>query len=183
MSRPVALRLVLIPSTPCRISSSKPPAEPGFGHYEVFAILQPLPRSRLSLRRARIAASTTVTVQVVQPWQLALTTALLNVGGFGGNARVTLFKQLDIGATFSLPANGIGRYGTGGSAGFDRSMPTALWLRCGAIKAWLPLSGTRRGWTFMPTLATSTSRDAGSLIQTILSVHSRRWATALSTLT
>jgi hypothetical protein len=37
----------------------------------------------------------------------------LNVGGFGGNARITLFKQLDIGAHF-LTGEGIGRYGSGG---------------------------------------------------------------------
>jgi hypothetical protein len=86
----------------------KAAAEPGFGHYEVFAILSRF-RDRV-YPCAELAAASNCN---------GATSALgaynnsINVGGFGGNARITLFKQLDIGAHF-LTGEGVGRYGSGG---------------------------------------------------------------------
>jgi hypothetical protein len=86
----------------------KAAGEPGFGHYEVFAILS---RFRDRIYPCAEPASASNCNGAISP--LGAFNNSLNVGGFGGNARITLFKQLDIGAHF-LTGEGIGRYGSGG---------------------------------------------------------------------
>ncbi len=84
--------------------------EPGFGHYEIFGIF--------SRFRDRVYPCEEVSA-TVNP-QCGTTASTLgaynssrNAGGVGGNARVTLFKQLDFGL-HALYGNGVGRYGTSG---------------------------------------------------------------------
>ena len=86
----------------------KAAAEPGFGHYEVFAILS---RFRDRVYPCAEPAASSNCNGVTSP--LGAYNNSLNVGGFGGNARVTLFKQMDIGVHF-LTGEGVGRYGSGG---------------------------------------------------------------------
>ena len=86
----------------------KAAAEPGFGHYEVFAILS---RFRDRVYPCAEPASASNCNGAISG--LGAYNSSFNVGGFGGNARITLFKQLDIGAHF-LTGEGIGRYGSGG---------------------------------------------------------------------
>ncbi|HXO31379.1 MAG TPA: hypothetical protein VN901_03385 [Candidatus Acidoferrales bacterium] len=86
----------------------KAAGEPGFGHYEVFAILS---RFRDRIYPCAEPASASNCNGAISA--LGAYNSSLNVGGFGGNARITLFKQLDIGAHF-LTGEGIGRYGSGG---------------------------------------------------------------------
>ncbi|MGA7931183.1 MAG: hypothetical protein WCA20_34960 [Candidatus Sulfotelmatobacter sp.] len=86
----------------------KAAAEPGFGHYEVFAILSRFRDRVYPCAEPASASNCNGTISALGAYNSSL-----NVGGFGGNARVTLFKQLDIGAHF-LTGEGIGRYGTGG---------------------------------------------------------------------
>lgn len=86
----------------------KAAGEPGFGHYEVFAILS---RFRDRIYPCAEPASASNCNGAISA--LGAFNSSLNVGGFGGNARITLFKQLDIGAHF-LTGEGIGRYGSGG---------------------------------------------------------------------
>lgn len=82
--------------------------EPGFGHYEVFAILSRF-RDRIYPCAEPAAASNCNGVVSA----LGAHNDSLNAGGFGANARITLFKQLDLGA-HAMVGQGVGRYGTGG---------------------------------------------------------------------
>lgn len=86
----------------------KAAAEPGFGHYEVFGILS---RFRDRVYPCSEPASASNCNGAIS--SLGAYNNSFNVGGFGANARMTLFKQLDIGAHF-LTGEGVGRYGTGG---------------------------------------------------------------------
>lgn len=86
----------------------KAAAEPGFGHYEVFAILSRFRDRVYPCAEPAAASNCNGTISALGAYNDAF-----NVGGFGGNARITLFKQLDIGAHF-LTGEGIGRYGSGG---------------------------------------------------------------------
>jgi hypothetical protein len=86
----------------------KAAAEPGFGHYEVFAILSRFRDRVYPCAEPPAASNCNGTISALGAYNSSF-----NVGGFGGNARITLFKQLDIGAHF-LTGEGIGRYGSGG---------------------------------------------------------------------
>jgi len=86
----------------------KAAGEPGFGHYEVFAILSRFRDRIYPCAEPASASNCNGAIAALGAYNSAL-----NVGGFGGNARITLFKQLDIGAHF-LTGEGIGRYGSGG---------------------------------------------------------------------
>jgi hypothetical protein len=81
--------------------------EPGFGHYEVFGIY--------SRFRDRIYPCVEPNGNPIcaggAPPITGATNSSKNGGGVGANARVTLFKQLDIGV-HGLFGNGVGRYGT-----------------------------------------------------------------------
>ena len=83
--------------------------EPGFGHYEVFGIL--------SRFRDRVYPCVEYGSDPVTCGSAASTVNAYNDskngGGVGGNARFTLFKQLDFGL-HALYGNGVGRYGTSG---------------------------------------------------------------------
>ncbi len=90
----------------------KAAAEPGIGHYELFAIL--------SRYRDRVYPCETPLSSGLQPANCNGTASTFGAyndsqmaAGFGANARVTIAKQFDIGAHF-LTGQGIGRYGTGG---------------------------------------------------------------------
>ena len=86
----------------------KAATEPGFGHYEVFAILSRLRDRVYPCAEPASASNCNGAISALGAYNSSL-----NAGGFGANARITLFKQLDIGAHF-LTGEGIGRYGTGG---------------------------------------------------------------------
>ncbi|HVR22338.1 MAG TPA: hypothetical protein VMU26_03375 [Candidatus Polarisedimenticolia bacterium] len=86
----------------------KAAGEPGFGHYEVFAILSRFRDRIYPCAEPASASNCNGAISALGAYNNSL-----NVGGFGGNARITLFKQLDIGAHF-LTGEGIGRYGSGG---------------------------------------------------------------------
>jgi hypothetical protein len=88
----------------------KAAAEPGFGHYEVFAILS---RFRDRVYPCAEVSSTVNANCGTTPSTLGVYNDSLEAGGIGGNARVTLFKHLDFGV-HALTGSGIGRYGTGG---------------------------------------------------------------------
>ena len=83
--------------------------EPGFGHYEIFAIV--------SRFRDRVYPC----VEPTQDPSLCGTSVSTlgayndskNAGGLGANARVTFFKQLDFGL-HALYGKGVGRYGASG---------------------------------------------------------------------
>lgn len=89
----------------------KAAAEPGFGHYEIFAILS----------RYRDRVYPCAEVPTTGPLPGCPTSASAEfayndsqtAGGFGANARWTFAKQFDIGIHF-LTGQGVGRYGTGG---------------------------------------------------------------------
>jgi len=89
-------------------------AEPGFGHYEVFAILS---RYRDRVYPCEEATSAFTGLLPANCGGSASAAGAYNdsltAGGFGANGRITLAKQLDIGAHF-LTGQGVGRYGTGG---------------------------------------------------------------------
>ena len=87
-------------------------AEPGIGHFEVFTVL--------SRYRDRVyPCGYTVASGLLPANCLGVTSAFgayndsQTAGGFGANARVTIAKQVDIGAHF-LTGEGVGRYGSGG---------------------------------------------------------------------
>jgi hypothetical protein len=86
----------------------KAAAEPGFGHYEIFGILSRF-RDRV-YPCAEPAAFSNCNGAVSA---LGAFNDSQNVGGFGANARITLFKQLDFGV-HALVGEGVGRYGSGG---------------------------------------------------------------------
>ncbi len=92
----------------------KAAAEPGFGHYEVFAILS---RYRDRVYPCEEATSAFTGLLPANCGGSASAAGAYNdsltAGGFGANGRITLAKQLDIGAHF-LTGQGVGRYGTGG---------------------------------------------------------------------
>lgn len=83
-------------------------AEPGFGHYEVFGILSRFRDRVYPCEEPGAASNCNGTISALGAYNDSL-----NVGGFGANGRITLFKQLDIGA-HALVGQGMGRYGTGG---------------------------------------------------------------------
>ena len=92
----------------------KAAAEPGFGHYEVFAIL-----SRYRDRAYPCEEGSTGNVGLL-PANCNGTLSSFGAyndsqtaAGIGANARITIAKQFDIGAHF-LTGQGVGRYGTGG---------------------------------------------------------------------
>lgn len=90
----------------------KAAAEPGFGHYEAFMILsryrdRVYPCGALPATGA-LGANCNGTQSGLGAYNDSQTAA-----GFGANARITLAKQIDIGAHF-LTGQGVGRYGTGG---------------------------------------------------------------------
>lgn len=84
--------------------------EPGMGHYEIFGIL--------SRFRDRVypceepPANTSLCNGGVQSTEGAYNSSK-NGGGLGANARITFFKQLDLGL-HGLYGNGVGRYGASG---------------------------------------------------------------------
>ena len=80
--------------------------EPGFGHYEVFGIL-----SRFR-DRAYPCVEPAVGVVCTSAVEGAYNSTKTG-GGIGANARVNLFKHVDIGL-HALTGNGVGRYGTSG---------------------------------------------------------------------
>lgn len=83
--------------------------EPGFGHYEVFGIFSRF-RDRVYPCVEFAVGSTLCTGGT------AVTGAYndsKNGGGIGGNARITLFKQVDLGAHV-VYGRGVARYGTAG---------------------------------------------------------------------
>jgi len=86
----------------------KAAAEPGFGHYEVFAIL-----SRFRDRVYPCAEPPLVSNCGTSPSALGAYNDSQTAAGIGGNARITLFKQFDIGV-HALTGQGMGRYGTAG---------------------------------------------------------------------
>ena len=89
--------------------------EPGFGHYEIFGVFSRF-RDRVypcaEVFPGQQAFCTVNGVPGVAGVENA-TNVSRNGGGGGANARITLFKQLDIGA-HGFFGNGIGRYGTTG---------------------------------------------------------------------
>lgn len=86
----------------------KAAAEPGFGHYEVFGIFSRFRDRVYPCAEPAAASNCNGTISA-----LGANNNSLNAGGFGANARITLFKQLDLGA-HALVGQGVGRYGTGG---------------------------------------------------------------------
>jgi hypothetical protein len=85
----------------------KAAAEPGFGHYEVFAILSRF-RDRVYPCGEAGPANCNGMSSALGAYNYSRT-----AGGVGANARFTLFKQLDIGF-HALTGEGMGRYGSGG---------------------------------------------------------------------
>lgn len=90
----------------------KAAAEPGFGHYEVFAIV--------SRYRDRVYPCETPASSGIQPADCNATASTFGAyndsqtaAGVGANARITFGKQVDLGAHV-ITGQGIGRYGTGG---------------------------------------------------------------------
>jgi hypothetical protein len=86
----------------------KAAVEPGFGHYEVFGIVSRFRDRVYPCAEPAALSNCNGTVSALGAYNDAK-----NGGGFGANARITLFKQLDIGA-HGLVGQGLGRYGTGG---------------------------------------------------------------------
>jgi len=82
--------------------------EPGFGHYELFAI-----GSRFRDRVYPCAEPPLGGCNGNPPSAQSSYVSSRNGAGFGANARITLMKQLDLGIHF-LGGNGVGRYGTDG---------------------------------------------------------------------
>ena len=80
--------------------------EPGFGHWEVFAI-----GSRFR-DRVYPCVEPAVGLTCATTASLAYNNSV-NGGGFGANGRVTIAKHLDFGL-HAIEGRGIGRYGTGG---------------------------------------------------------------------
>jgi hypothetical protein len=83
-------------------------AEPGFGHYEVFGILSRFRDRVYPCGEPGAATNCNGTISALGSYNNSV-----NAGGFGGNARFTLYKQLELGA-HALVGQGVGRYGTGG---------------------------------------------------------------------
>ncbi len=83
-------------------------AEPGFGHWELYAIGARF-RDRVY---PCVLPSNPVCTGLTNPAALAYN-ASVNGGGLGANGRVTIAKHLDFGL-HALEGRGIGRYGTGG---------------------------------------------------------------------
>ncbi len=86
----------------------KAAVEPGFGHYEVFGILSRFRDRIYPCGEPAAASNCNGAISALGSYNNSL-----NAGGFGANARITLFKQLDLGA-HALVGQGVGRYGTGG---------------------------------------------------------------------
>jgi len=85
----------------------KAAAEPGFGHYEVYGILSRY-RDRVYPCVEPPSVNNCAGNAVLGAYNDSRT-----AGGVGANARITLFKQLDIGL-HALTGEGVGRYGTAG---------------------------------------------------------------------
>jgi hypothetical protein len=86
----------------------KAAAEPGFGHYEVFGILSRFRDRVYPCGEPGAASNCNGAISSLGSYNSSV-----NAGGFGANARITLFKQLDLGV-HAVTGQGIGRYGTGG---------------------------------------------------------------------
>jgi len=86
----------------------KAAVEPGFGHYEVFGILSRFRNRVYPCAEPAAASNCNGTISALGAYNDSK-----NGGGFGANARITLFKQLDVGA-HGLVGQGLGRYGSGG---------------------------------------------------------------------
>jgi len=86
----------------------KAAVEPGFGHYEVFGILSRFRNRVYPCGEPAAFSNCNGTVSALGAYNDSK-----NGGGFGANARITLFKQLDIGA-HGLVGQGLGRYGSSG---------------------------------------------------------------------
>lgn len=84
--------------------------EPGFGHYELFGVIN---QFRDRVFPCAEASETSPCGTITAPSTDGAFNDSRTGGGIGANARVTLFKKLDLGAHF-LGGNGIGRYGTAG---------------------------------------------------------------------
>jgi len=82
--------------------------EPGFGHYELFAV-----GSRFRDRVYPCAEPPLGGCNGNPPSAQSAYVSSRNGAGFGANARITLMKQLDIGV-HAFGGNGVGRYGTTG---------------------------------------------------------------------
>jgi chaperonin cofactor prefoldin len=83
-------------------------AEPGFGHYEVFGIFSRFRDRVYPCGEPGAASNCNGAISALGSFNDSV-----NGGGVGANARITLFKQLDLGA-HALAGQGVGRYGTGG---------------------------------------------------------------------
>jgi hypothetical protein len=86
----------------------KAAAEPGFGHYEIFGIFSRFRDRVYPCGEPAAASNCNGVISALGAYNKSL-----NAGGFGANARLTFFKQLDIGA-HALVGQGVGRYGSGG---------------------------------------------------------------------
>ena len=86
----------------------KAAANPGFGHYEVFGILSRFRDRVYPCAEPAAASNCNGTISALGSYNDSQ-----NVGGFGANGRITVFKQLDLGV-HGLVGEGIGRYGSGG---------------------------------------------------------------------
>jgi hypothetical protein len=82
--------------------------EPGFGHYELFAV-----GSRFRDRVYPCAEPPLGGCNGNPPSAQSSYVSSRNAAGFGVNARITLLKELDLGI-HGLAGNGVGRYGTAG---------------------------------------------------------------------
>jgi hypothetical protein len=78
--------------------------EPGFGHYEIFGIFSRFRDRAYPCAETGACATGTPTATLAYNFSR-------NVGGVGGNARVTFAKKVDFGV-HALYGNGVGRYGT-----------------------------------------------------------------------
>jgi len=97
----------------------KAAAEPGFGHFEVFGILSRY-RDRVYPCEEGNYVNPVTNDPGLLPQDCSGTFSSIGAyndsqtaAGLGANARITLAKQIDIGAHF-LTGQGIGRYGSGG---------------------------------------------------------------------
>jgi hypothetical protein len=89
--------------------------EPGFGHYEIFAVYSRF-RDRVFPCAESSATASPCGTSITSPSALQAYNASRNGGGFGINARWSFVnKRVDLGV-HALGGSGIGRYGSGGLA-------------------------------------------------------------------
>lgn len=87
--------------------------EPGFGHYEVFGLISTYKARIFPCANANALNPCSVNATIV-PSAVGATNDTKTAGGFGANARWSMFsKKFDLGLHF-LGGDGVGRYGSGG---------------------------------------------------------------------